>query len=127
MASIADAHNALIARLQSMPGRPEIAYPNGPLVKDLPRIVVQVLSPVQRTLNLEGTTDAIAEINARIEVEGGKFDAQASTILTAIQGRFAPGTTFDGVSITQAPRPGKSYLDRGVYHTPVTIRGRFFF
>lgn len=124
MASVVDAQNALIRRLQTMPDRPAIAYPNGPRVTELPRIFVQVVTPSQRPFGMDGQTQVDAEINARIETEGDQLDTEANSILAAIQAHFRPSTRFDDVTIIEAPRPAGAYQSGGVYHIPVIIRGR---
>ncbi|MEL6170494.1 MAG: hypothetical protein AAFN44_03430 [Pseudomonadota bacterium] len=114
----------LLARLQSMPGRPPIAYPNGPLVKDLPRIVVQYVPSAQRPFDMSGQTQVDAEINARIEVEQHTTTKKVGTIVAAIQDHFRPTTRFDDVTIMQAPDPRPAIPGQGVYAVPVIIRGR---
>lgn len=127
MASIVDAQNALIARLKAMPGAPSIVEPNDAEGADLPRIVVQVVAPRQSPFDATGNTLADAEINARIEVEDGNFTGASDILVAAIQSQFRPGTQFDGVTIITAPQPSISYQIDGVYHVPVTIRGRCYF
>lgn len=124
MTSITAAQNALIKRLQDMPDRPALAYPNGPVVTELPRIVVQVVTPSQRPFGLDGQTQADIEINARIEMADGDFTTVADSLVTAIQEHFRPSTTFDDVTIMQAPIARTGYRESGVYHVPVIIRGR---
>ena len=124
--SVMAIQDKLLARLQSMPGRPPIAYPNGPLVKDLPRIVVQYVTSPQRRLDMEGRTQVDAEINARIETEKHTTTREASEILALIQAHFRPTTKFDGVQIMDAPRAVNPLpsTGSGVYAVPVIIRGR---
>ena len=124
--SVMAIQDKLLARLQSMPGAPPIAYDNGPIVKDLPRIVVQYVTSPQRRFDMEGRTQVDAEINARIETEKHTTTKEASEILALIQSHFRPTTKFNGVQIMDAPRavfsrPGPG---SGVFEVPVIIRGR---
>jgi len=127
MATVIDAQNALLARLQAMPGRPPIAYPNGEIVKALPRLVVQVVAPAQRTFDMEGQTQADAEIIARIDVKPHRDGDDVNPVLAAIQEQFRPATKFDGVTIMEAPRPAPAFTADGAYSVPVIIRCRFDF
>lgn len=127
MATIVDGRNAIVRRLQTMPGRPAIAYPGGPQVTEFPRIVVSFPASQQSTMDMSGLTDSFPEVSARIETEDGSFGAQAATILAAIQDRFRAATRFDGVEMLSTPQPASEYEAGGVYHIPVIIRGRYFF
>ena len=121
------AQDALIARLKAMPGRPTLAYPNGPQVSVLPRIVVDVPSASERAVGVSSITQGDAEIIARVETLDGQLDTEAKNIVQAIVDRFPVGLRTECVTITQAPTPRARYSADGVYHIPVIIRGRYHF
>ncbi|HBT01653.1 MAG TPA: hypothetical protein DEB47_17755 [Citreicella sp.] len=131
--SITEGHQALIRRIVTMSGAPNIVLPGGP-GKALPRIVVQVSGGSQRTMGLSGATDSTPEITVRVETaqkDAQGRDAYATAndaLVAALVARFAVGGTFDGVTIEDAPlpRPALPVTD-GVYSVPVIIRGRLFF
>ena len=125
--SVIEAQNAIIAHLKSLPNRPAIAYPNGPVVKVLPRIVVSIPSASQRTVTLCGETQADAEVIARVETQGGEFVTASNEIVGAIVDRFPFGDIGGGVTILDRPRPATAFRADGVYYVPVLIRGRFYF
>lgn len=124
--SATTAQNALIQRLQTMPDRPAIAYPNGPHV-ELPRIVIEVPGAAQRGFGTDGSTLSVAEIVARVEIEANALDAGATAITDGIVAHFPPGLSLAGAQIREAPQSRARYTADGVYHIPVVIRGEIIF
>lgn len=125
MPTAIDARNALKARLQAMPGRPSLAYRNGPLVETLPRIVIQEPNGFQNPLTHGGSCVGRAEIVARVETEDGTLDTQANQIASAIVAHFPANLALaTGIKIRQA-REGGPYQSGGVYHLPVTIEATY--
>ncbi|MEL7299372.1 MAG: hypothetical protein AAFM92_03220 [Pseudomonadota bacterium] len=124
--SAIDAQNALLARLQGMPDAPAIAYPNGPVVKLRPRIVVQFPAAAQTTRTIKGCVEGTAEMIARIEVDQHCFAGAANDIAVQILARFSPVLRLSGVTIIEAPSIQGAFSSDGVYHLPVIIRGRFY-
>jgi len=125
--SVTLAQKALLERLQDMPGRPAMAYPNGPSVTALPRIVAQNAPTAQRTSTLEGQTEGMAEIVVRVEGEAGGYDAEVNGIIESIVDHFPVGLRTDSVTIVEAPLPRPAIPGTAVYSVPVIIRGRFHF
>lgn len=118
------AQNALQSHLQAMPGRPPLAYENGPIVKALPRIVVAMPTVPQRTVALDATELAEAQIIARVEVEDGKLAGEAEAICEAIIAHFTSDSPINGVSVLK-PTLQTRYPANGFYHMPILIRGQF--
>ena len=121
-----DAQNALLARLQDMPDRPTIAYPNGPVAEDKPRVVVQFPLAAQTTRTIKGCIEGTAEMVARIEVDQHEFAGEANGIAQAIIAQFQPVLRLDGVTIIEAPSVRAAFSSDGTYHLPIIIRGRFY-
>lgn len=126
MPTIIDAQDALIAHLQAMPDRPAIAYPNGRVVTDLPRVAVEVPSGSERVVTIKGCGEGDAEILARVETQDGTFSGEAGQIANNILAHFAPVQRIDGVTIIERPTVRGSYREDGIYYVPVIIRGRFY-
>ncbi|KAF0675072.1 hypothetical protein [Profundibacterium mesophilum] len=123
--SITDGQEALIRHLLTMQGAPNIALPNDGGA-ELPRYVVQASGGAQRTILVDGTTDAFPEIVVLVETAKGRGAGQNNDFVKLLVGHFAPNTKFEGIQIIEAPfaRPP---LTGEVYSVPVVIRGRTFF
>lgn len=121
------AQRDLVTHLQAMPSRPAVAYPNGPIVTDMPRIVVEVPQAAQRTKTIAGIQEVDAEIVARIETQDGHFETEATDIAEAIVAHFAPGTKAGVNKIIDAPSVRSRFRRDGVYYLPLIIRGRSYF
>ena len=126
MTTYTEAQHALIRRLQSMPGRPPLAYPNIGSTPPLPRIVVQVSAQTAQALTFGGAADATTEVVASVEVAEGE-GAAGDAIVQAICDQFPLHARFDGVIISQPPQPRPQFQGDGYYSIPVVIRARHFF
>ncbi|GGX63275.1 hypothetical protein GCM10007385_35510 [Tateyamaria omphalii] len=126
MATVIDAQNALLARLQAMPDRPAIAYPNDKIVEAKPRIVVQFPAAAQTTRTIGGCSQGDAEMVARIETKQHELTTEANTIAEQIIAWFRPVQRFGGVTIIEAPSVRAQFSEAGSFHLPVIIRGRFY-
>ena len=126
MSTYIDAQHALIRRLQAMPGRPALAYPNAANKAPLPRIVVQVSAQTAQALTFDGIADATTEIVAQVDVAEGQGSA-ADAIVQAICDQFPLHARFDGLFIQQPPQPRPGFQGDGYYSVPVVIRARHFF
>jgi len=124
---VIDGHQALIRRIVTMDGAPNVVLPSGP-GKPLPRYVVQEAGAAQRTMGVGGQTEANPEIVVRVETVGSAYATENNTMTQALVDRFGLGERFDNVTITQAPRvtPPLPVTD-GVYAVPVVISGRIYF
>lgn len=123
--SLTDGQQALINRIVTMSGAPNIVVPEGP-GKGLPRYVVQVSGGSQSTIGASRVTDARPEITVRVETEKGSYATDNDALVKALVARFAVGDTFDGVTILAAPLP-RPPIPGAVYSVPVVIRGQTFF
>ncbi|MGI3168397.1 hypothetical protein ACRARG_04545 [Pseudooceanicola sp. C21-150M6] len=124
--SITAGQAALIRRIVTMTDPPNIVLPNGP-GKGLPRYVVQVSGGAQRTMGVNGSTEARPEIVVRVET-GTDYSTENDALVSALVARFAVGDLFDGVKITAAPSPRAALpVTDGVYSVPVVIRGNYHF
>lgn len=126
MTTYTKAQHAMIARLQAMPGRPPLVYPNMGNSTNRPRIVVQVSAQTARALTFGGVADATTEIVATVEVDEGT-GATADAIVQTICDQFPLHARFDGVVIQEPPSPRPSLQGAGYFSVPVVIRGRHFF
>lgn len=126
MTNYTEAQYALIRRIQAMPGRPPLVYPNTGNVAPLPRIVVQVSAQTAQALTIDGISDATTEIVAQVEVAEGA-GAEADDIVQAICDHFRLHTRFDGLVISQPPQPRAQFQGDGYFSIPVVIRARHFF
>lgn len=122
-----EAQHALIRRLQAMPGRPPLVYPNAANIAPLPRIVVQVSVQTGVALTIDGITDATTEIVAQVEVEEGSGVETADAIVQAICDHFPLYARFDGLLILQPPSPRPPLQGDGYFAVPVVIRARHNF
>ena len=122
-----EAQHALIGRLQAMPDRPPLVYPNMTNPAPMPRIVVQVSAQAGFGLTLDGIADATTEIVAQVEVEEGDGTAAADAIVQAICDRFPINARFDGLVIQTPPSPRPPLQGEGYFAVPVIIRARHFF
>lgn len=124
--SLTAGQQALIYRLVTMSGGTNVVLPNGP-GKGLPRYVVQVSGGAQRTATLGGRTDATPEIVVQVETEADDYVTANNALVAALVARFAVGSRFDGVTITDAPLPRPALVGGGVYSVPVVVRGQTSF
>lgn len=122
-----EAQHALIRRLQAMPGRPPLVYPNAANIAPLPRIVVQVSVQTGVPLTMTGITDATTEIVVQVEVDEGTGVATADAIVQAICNHFPLYARFDGLLILQPPSPRPPLQGDGYFAVPVVIRARHNF
>ena len=124
--SMTNGHQAIISRIVTMSGAPNVVLPNGP-GKDCPRFVVQEAGGSQRTATVAGETDAYPEVIVRVETDTA-YATENNALVAALVARFAPGSRFDGVTILDAPLPRAPLpVTEGVYSVPVIIRGRISF
>lgn len=122
-----EAQHALIRRLQAMPGRPPIVYPNDGTAAPFPRIVVQVSAQAAFGLTLDGIAEATTEIVAQVEVAEGTGAGAADAIVQTIIDQFPLHARFDGLIIQQPPSPRPPLQGGGYFAIPVLIRARHFF
>lgn len=122
-----EAQHALIRRLQAMPGRPPLVYPNAANSAPLPRVVVQVSVQTGVALTMNGITDATTEIVAQVEVDEGTGVETVDAIVQAICDHFPLYARFDGLLIVQPPSPRPPLQGDGYFAVPVTIRARHNF
>lgn len=126
MTSFIEAQHAMIRRLQGMPNRPAMVYPNAGGTKPLPRIVVQVSAQTAVGQTFDGGSDATTEIVAQVEVAEGQ-GAAGDEIVQAICDRFPLNERFDGLVIQTPPQPRPQFQGDGYFSIPVVIRARHFF
>lgn len=124
--SLSTGQQALIRRIVTMDGAPNIRLPNGPGA-DLPRYVVQVSGGSQSGFGVDGSTEARPEIVVRVETISDTYATESDALVSALVDRFSPGDTFDGIEITSAPLPRAPIEGNGIYAVPVIISGRFIF
>lgn len=125
--SIIAAQQAIIRRLLTAPGRPNIVLPNEGGEVPLPRWVVQAGPASQRRATIGGTMDATLEIVVTVETAADAFATESDALVQQLVDRFPVDARFDGVRIMEplSPRPA---LPGGPHHAvPVVIRGRLRF
>lgn len=124
--NVIEAQNALIAHLQGMPGRPAIAYPDGPEINASPRLVVTVPNAPQRPILLDCAIEGEAQIIARIDIADRDETATALSIATNVIAHFSPQTLTDNLQILQPPAIQAQFRADGFFHVPLLIQGRFY-
>lgn len=123
MTSLTAARGAIISRILGMASPPNIMQPNSPVTKDPPRFVIQNAPQLIQTATIDGTTRADFEIMVRVETAAGEYGTDNDALVQALIDLFPVTARFDGVTILRAPDPRPSYVDGGLYVTPVYFRG----
>lgn len=125
--SIPDGHDAIIRRARQELSSTNFVLPNGPGAS-LPRYVVQEAGGRERTLGLDGATEAFPEVLFLAETEAGVYSGGTSNLVRALVQVFRPGTRFEGCTVLVPPdvRPPLPVAD-GVYSVPVYVSARIVF
>lgn len=126
MATYTEAEYAIIRRIQQIPDRPGIVYPNDGQKVPRPRWLVQVSSQTGTPTGVSGTTRATTEVVVQVEVDEGSGDSGGASKQALIDA-FPVGLRFDGLTVEQAPEPRAPLTGDGYHATPVIIRARHFF
>lgn len=125
--SAVDIEQALIRRFLAMPSSYPKLRPNEAGNLTGPAYIIQVSGVDQAPMGGSKMTEAMVELTVRVDTPEGKYATLANSMVNAIVDWFQIGDRFEGVTVTERPRPGGPYSENGVYSVPVSIRGRGYF
>lgn len=122
--NMSQAENLMGAIIQSIPGRPPIAYPNNDHV-GLPRFVIQPAYEAQNdVLTTDGLQRIVTEMTVNIELPLGTGIADQQRYVSMLKQAFpVPSRTAEGLEFVQPPSLRPPVSADGFYAVPVVIRG----
>lgn len=118
--------NELLRKLQAMPGRWQIGYPNE-AAPNTPRLIVQYGPSNTQREGMSNITEVTADLAIRAEVDQGSGTVDLNAQLQKIVDYFPAKLRFNGVVIDDAPTIGSSFEDGPIMNVPITVTGRGYF
>lgn len=122
--NVHQAENIMGRIIQSIPGRPPLAYPNENHV-GLPRFVIQPAYQAQiDVLTTDGLQRIVTELTVNVELALGIGIAEQQRLVSMLLQAFpVPTRTVEGLEFVQPPSPRPPVSADGFYAVPVVIRG----